>query len=151
MAKNDFEAGFRIEDPEMTVPFGISLSGLEALAKMRLRKINGKYFSMPCVALSGLAMQLGFHFKDTQWGLRLFEFEVFFDGDEDYEAQFPIRQSHLERALGAADSVQETKLKGFKFYKWEMGGTTVEHFLRDRFGLEERISFLNNNYVAEAP
>lgn len=56
--------------------------------------------------------------------------------------------------LGAADTVQETKLKGFKFYKWdkwEMGGTVVEHFLRDRFGLEERISFVNNACVTEAP
>jgi hypothetical protein len=37
MAKKDFETGFRIEDPEMTVPFGISPAALEALAGGRLR------------------------------------------------------------------------------------------------------------------
>ena len=154
MAKKDFEAGFLIEDPGMAVPFGITPSALEALAEGRLRRINGKYFSMPCIALSGLGLQLGFHFKDTQWGLRLNECEVFFeDGEdgEDYEALFPVRQMHLERSLGSADRVQETKMKGFKFYRWESGSTVVEHFLRDRFGLEEHISFVNNNCASEAP
>ena len=151
MAKNDFEAGFLIEDPEMSVPFGISPSALESLAEGRLRKINEKYFAMPCIALSGLGLQLGFHFKDTQWGLRLNEFEVFFEDSEDYEAMFPIRQSHLEKALGSADTAQDTKLKGFKFFRWEMGGTVAEHFLRDRFGLEEHLSFVNNSCLSEAP
>lgn len=151
MAKKDFETGFMLEDPEMIVPFGISPSALEALAEGRLRKINEKYFAMPCIALSGLGMQLGFHFKDTQWGLRLNEFEVFFEDGEEYEALFPVRQSHLESALGKADLVQDTKLMGFKFHRWEMGGTVVEHFLRDRFGLEEHITFVNNSCISEAP
>ncbi|MDB5051295.1 MAG: hypothetical protein JWO30_4366 [Fibrobacteres bacterium] len=151
MMKKDFETGFLIEKPNLRVPFGISPSALEALLEGKLKKISNKYYATQCISLSGLELQIGFHFLDTQWGLRLNEFEVFFEGNEDYEKLFPERQNHLERALGSADIVQETKLKAFKFYKWEIGHTIVEHFLRDRFGLEERISFLNNDCTIEAP
>lgn len=147
MAKQDYSTGFRIEEPPLGIPFGISPATLDSLAEGRFRKVNEKYFAMPCVALAGLPLQLGFHFKEAEEGLRLFRFEVFFDeGDEppDFAALFPVRQAHLERALGPADAVQETKMKGFAFYRWEAGGTVVEHFLRDRFGLEEHITFVNN-------
>lgn len=147
MAKQDFETGFPVEDPPLAIPFGIAPEALEALAGGRVRKINAKYSAMPCVALAGLPLQLGFHFKESEGGLQLFRFEVFFEeGEEtpDYAALFPLRQGHLERALGAADAVQETKMKGYPFYRWEMGGTVAEHFLRDRFGLEEHITFVNN-------
>ena len=147
----DFELGFIIELPQLRVPFGISPSALETLLEGKCKKINTKYYAMPCIALSGLETQIGFHFLETQWGPRLNEFEVFFDDNEDFEKSFPERQKYLERSLGIADVVQDTKMKAFKFYKWEIGSTIVEHFLRDRFGLEERISFVNNSCTTDAP
>ena len=138
--KADFETGFPIEAPPARIPYGIAPDALQGLLGGTCREVNDGYYTLACTALGGLPLNLGFHFRAG----RLHKVEVFFGEDDDFASVFPVRQRHLESALGPADEVLATKLKGFAYYKWQAGGTAIEHFLRDRFGLEEHIAFMND-------
>ncbi|MBA2489451.1 MAG: hypothetical protein H0V36_09070 [Chloroflexi bacterium] len=80
---------------------------------------------------------LGFHFDPRNNG-RLVELEFFRSSYRDQQASFDEFQRHLEVTYGPATRSGPGD-EGFPWYEWDVAGTSIRHFVFDRFGPEEHL------------
>lgn len=132
----DLRRGFHLETPDVFVPWDISEVELQELVPT-VRKVTSGYFTVGCVSLGGLEHMLGFHFEPRRIG-RLVELEFFRSSYPDVRASFEEFQRHLESAFGPPERSGSADA-GFRWYEWRPEGSTVRHWVFDRFGLEEHV------------
>ena len=80
---------------------------------------------------------LGFHFEPRRGG-RLVELELFRSSYPDLQASFEEFQLHLESTFGPARRTGPGDA-GFTWYEWRREGSTIRHWVFDRFGPEEHV------------
>ena len=132
----DISRGFLLQDPMVTIPWGISESELKALLPS-LRHVTTGYFTLPCTSLPGLTHDLGFHFDPRANG-KLVELEFFRRAYPDQEASYREFQDHFVNHFGPPTVVQPS-VDGFPSCEWRLGFITIRHFVIDRFGPEEHM------------
>jgi hypothetical protein len=128
--------GFRIEQPSIFVPWGISEGRLQQLfVGLPLRHVSSGYFVASCVFLGGLEHELGFHFD----GERLSELEFF---RASYQGDLPgsfADFQHRLRATFGRPTITSAGDDGFPAYTWLLLGGEVVHSVVNRFGPEEHV------------
>jgi hypothetical protein len=136
----DISRGFRIEQPEIFVPWGASEAELQQLfVGLPLRLVTQGYFTISCTSLGGCSHELGFHFYPRGAGT-LNELE-FFRARSSYPglaASYEEFQQHLEAAFGTPTATTPGS-EGYPSQVWRLKGAEVLHFVRDRFGPEEHV------------
>lgn len=134
----DLRTGFKLEDPNVLVPWSVSEAELRALlAPHGLRQVTTAYFTISCRSLGGLQHELGFHFKPRA-GDRLDELEFFRRTYSDDAASFREFQLHLERTFGPPTATRDGGA-GFPSHEWQVPGADIIHLVQYRFGLEEHV------------
>lgn len=132
----DLRAGFDINEPSVTVPWGITEAQLEKLLHQTPpRRVSRAYLTIPVTVLGGLKCMLGFHFRDSA---KLSELEFFRTAYPDQRASFDEFQEYFERAFGAPTHTAEGDA-GLPHYEWRLPGATIRHYVLDRFGPEEHM------------
>ncbi|MEK6703695.1 MAG: hypothetical protein AABZ53_15650 [Planctomycetota bacterium] len=128
--------GFVVESPGVVIPWDVTLfCALKLFAPGVLRKIGENYLTLEATSLNGLTCTLGLHFADDG---RLHYLEFFKLGTEPRQ-QCPVFQRQLEEALGPPTR-RHRDSDGFDACRWTFSHLLAEHFVRDRFGIEERVS-----------
>jgi hypothetical protein len=129
--------GFRIEQPSLTVPWGITETDLIRLfPKGHLNHVTTGYYVADCVSLGGRRHMLGFHFEPRSGG-RLHELELYRE-DAPLSESYPDWQRRLEAEFGPPHSTSEAD-EGRKRHTWKLGTVEVEHTVVERFGPGEYV------------
>jgi hypothetical protein len=131
----EIREAFTIEDPAVSVPWGIAESELEALIP-GLRHVTRGYCTLPVTVLGGLRCMLGFHFRGSTGGLS--ELEFFRTAYPDQRASFDEFQRHFEQAFGPPSSSVPGD-QGLPSLEWRLPGISIVHYVFDRFGPEEHM------------
>jgi hypothetical protein len=132
------EKGFKIEKPDIFIPWDINENELDQLFKSKtLRHVATGYYTTAIESLGGLKCELGFHFEPRNNGL-LKEFEFFRTDYSDQEKSFKEFQLYFEQEFGKPTS-ESMGNDGFKNYAWNFNGAQIVHFVFDRFGPEEHM------------
>jgi hypothetical protein len=132
----DLRLGFALEDPSVTIPWGISETELKALlADKPLHFVTRGYLTLPVTVLRGLQCMLGFHFRKSG---RLSELEFFRLAYPDQRASFEDFQKHFEAVFGVPTHTADGD-EGFPSHEWRLRGATIHHSVFDRFGPEEHM------------
>jgi len=126
---------FTIEEPAVSVPWGLTAAELEALVPS-VRHVTHAYYTLPVTVLGGLDCMLGFHFRGPHGGLS--ELEFFRTAYPDQRASFEEFQRHFEAAFGPP-SASESGYDGLPSCEWRLSGISIVHFVLDRFGPEEHM------------
>lgn len=129
---------FTIENPAISVPWGISESELQARIPGVTRVTEG-YCTLPAIVLGGLRCMLGFHFRSAN--LSLSELEFFRTAYPDQRASFEEFQRHFEQAFGPPTRSLPGP-PGLPRHEWHVPGATIVHCVIDRFGPEEHMRIL---------
>jgi len=133
----ELQKAFTIEEPAVSVPWGITEPELEALIQARaLRRVTRAYYTLPVTVLGGLRCMLGFHFRGPSAGLS--ELEFFRTAYTDQRASFEEFQRHFERTFGPPSST-ELGDQGLPSHEWQLHGVSIVHYVLDRFGPEEHM------------
>ena len=135
----DVSDGYRIEQPDVLVPWHIKESVLLDLLPSRPTHVTNGYYTLPCVSLGGLHHNIGFHFEPRNGG-RLREFELFRGSYPNLDQSFQEFERHLERTLGPPTTTDKGNA-GFPHLTWRLGKVQVVHYVLDRFGPEEHVRF----------
>ncbi|MEL6446001.1 MAG: hypothetical protein AAF089_00800 [Bacteroidota bacterium] len=133
----DISEGFQIEEPDVFVPWSASESELSDLLGSHLRHVTDGYYTLSCRSLSGMAHELGFHFKPRRNG-KLNELEFFRRSYADQASSYEQFQRHFEQAFGSPDRT-EAGTEGFASHEWRCPGAVIRHYVFDRFGPEEHM------------
>lgn len=132
----NLRTGFELEEPTVTVPWGITETELqELLAPSPLNRVTRGYITLPVKVLGGLQCMLGFHFRSSG---KLSELEFFRKAYPDQQASFDEFQRHFESTFGTPSRCVRND-EGFPHYEWRLPGATIHHYAFDRFGLEEHM------------
>jgi hypothetical protein len=129
----DLNRGFTLENPPVTIRFGMSERELRQLVGDRLRRVTSGYHCLSCTSLCGLRHELGCHFER---GLR--ELEFFRKAYPDQRASFNEFQHHFESAFGPPTETMPGG-EGFPSHRWVFPGFEIVHVVYDRFGPEEHM------------
>jgi hypothetical protein len=129
----DLAKGFTLEDPLVTIRFGMSERELQQLLGERLRHITDGYYCLSCTSLGGLQHELGCHFKG---GLN--ELEFFRKAYPDQVASFNEFQRHFEAVFGPPAETTPGS-EGLPNHRWTLSGFEIIHVVYDRFGPEEHM------------
>jgi hypothetical protein len=131
----DIRQAFAIEDPLISLPWGIGLRELQAsLPGVRLQRVTHFDHVLPVTVLGGLQCMLALRFGGPQAGLSALE--LFRASNRRRRAGFAEFQQHLEASFGPPTSTQPG-LQGFPTHHWRLpGGVEIEHYAMDRFGPE---------------
>jgi hypothetical protein len=133
----ELDEAFTIEEPPISVAWGITEAELEALVRAPgLRRVTTAYYTLPVTVLGGLRCMLGFHFRGPRGGLS--ELEFFRTAYPDPRASFEEFQRHFERAFGPP-SITEPGAAGLPSHEWRLPRVTIVHAIVDRFGPEEHM------------
>ncbi len=138
-------AGLELEDPRVTVPWGIRPPELWGLFRSSgredlLRLVTDGYIVLRCRTLGGLETQLGFHFTPRSEKGRLAELELFDNGQKDLKASYDLYESHLEQLFGRPSrSKPGTVAADLPWHEWRTRGVRVRHYVMERFGPEEHL------------
>ena len=139
----DIRCGFKIDEPDVFVPWDVNEDLLGSLIGDRLRVVLKKkpspigdytYYVVTCKSLDGLNHKLGFHFKDGN----LYKLEFFRKSAQDIKGSFEEFQRYFEKGFGPPLK-QLGISEGFPIYEWTFGKITILHWVNDRFGLEEHM------------
>jgi hypothetical protein len=123
--------GFGIEEPAVFVSWGVDEAELAGMFAGELKKVTGGYYTMPCVSLSGLRHQIGFHFSAGR--LTIFEFfPQRFPDDGNWRLWFDEFDQHLRQTFGLPTRA------GADRSEWDFGSVGVKHYMIERFGPEVR-------------
>jgi hypothetical protein len=133
----DLSAGYRVEVPDVLVPWHISEQELLNLLPSAPRHVTTGYYTLPCASLGGLQHDLGFHFAPRAGG-RLVELELFRRSYPDLHQSFEEFQRHLVQTFGEPSAVDDGDA-GFPHFTWRMARARVVHYVLDRFGPEEHV------------
>lgn len=129
--------GFHLDEPDVFVPWGITKEELFAIIpKNDLKQVTEGYFTLPCRALGGLEIMIGFHFEF--FTKELYKFEFFRTSYPDYRESYDEFQGSLEKLFGEPHEVICID-NGFPFNVWTFGSIKVYHYIADRFGPEEHV------------
>lgn len=134
------ESGFATESPAAVIPWGISESALKATFGDNLRKVDEGHYTLSCISLGGLRLELGFHFDPKQGGT-LSELEFFRGGHPDRRTSYREFQFRLERKFGPAHRTEPGDC-GFQNHAWELGKVVVRHYVFDHYGPEEHVRII---------
>ena len=129
----DLNRGFTLEDPPVTIRFGIGQSELQHLVGQSLRRVTDDYYCLSCTSLGGVQHELGFHFKS---GLK--ELEFFRRAYSDQVASFNEFQHHFESVFGPPTETTAGS-EGLPNHRWVLPGFEIIHVVYDRFGPEEHM------------
>jgi hypothetical protein len=132
----DLMRGYRVERPDVLVPWGIDERSLHALLPA-VHHVTDGYDTLDVVSLGGLAHALGFH-CDPRVGGRLVEFEIFRKEAMDLRASYAEYERHLELAFGPPTRSTPGD-EGFPSNEWSLDGAAIAHYVFDRFGPEEHV------------
>ena len=143
---NDIRSGYKIDNPDIFIPWEISQSHFEALLKGHpFKKVTSNYYTIECTSLGGLNHMLGFHFELKKGSnlchLKLLEF--FRKAYPDYEESFIEFQKYFTNKFGNPTREYPINAEGFPAYEWSISYIQIHHYIMDRFGLEERL-FIKN-------
>jgi hypothetical protein len=142
----DVAQGFKIEQPEALVPWGISETEFERdFGALGLRRVTHGYFTTHCVSLRGLPHELGFQFY-PRGAVGLNELEFFRSSPRSLEISFQEFQRHLEATFGKPTITTQGQ-EGFPFHRWQLSGADVVHFVIQRFGPEEHVRIKTSSTV----
>lgn len=133
----NIDLGFQIEIPNVFIPWGIDELELKELLGSMLRYVTTGYYTITCESLGGMKHELGFHFEPRKNG-KLNELEFFRKSYDDQEASYKEFQNHFETAFGKPTYTQKGD-EGFLSHQWNLKGTTIVHYVYDRFGPEEHM------------
>ena len=122
----DLSQGFQIEDPEVFVPWNVTMDELLEILPIRPRHV-ATTCGIDCMSLSGLKSTLWFHLLPVEDG-RLREFSFIRSGHE--RESFDMIQTHLEATFGPPTSTS-TGLRGYPEFKWTVGPARVSHYVVD--------------------
>lgn len=131
----DIREAFTIEDPAVSVPWGITELELQALVP-GVRHVTRAYYTLPVTVLGGLRWMLGFHFRSPSGGL--WELEFFRTAYPDRRASFEEFQRHFEQVFGPP-SHSGPGDQGLPSHEWRLPGASIVHYVFDRFGPEEHM------------
>jgi hypothetical protein len=140
----DIKAGLTIDDPPVTVRWGISESELQTLMGPTLHCVTAGYWTSRVQVLGGLKCRLGFHFDKKRRALE--EFEFFRDSCPDQKASFAEFQRFFEAAFGRPTETR-SGTGGFASHSWRLGPVEIEHYVFDRFGPEERLRIRRSGFL----
>jgi hypothetical protein len=129
----EIREAFTIEDPAVSVPWGVAEAELKARIP-ELHHVTRGYYTLPVTVLGGLRCMLGFHFRGSSGGLS--ELEFFRMAYPDQRASFEEFQRHFEHAFGPP-SISARGDQEFPSYEWRLPGVSIVHYVFDRFGPEE--------------
>lgn len=133
----ELREGFTIEEPAVSVPWGITEAELVTLIEApELRRVTRAYYTLPATVLGGLRCMLGFHFLGRRGGLS--ELEFFRTAYPDLRASFEEFQRHVERVFGPPTRTSPGG-EGLPSHEWRLSGVSIVHFVLDRFGPEEHM------------
>ena len=125
--------GFTLEDPAVTICFGMSESELWQLLRSRVRFVRSGYHCLTCTSLGGMQHELGCRFE-----CGLTELEFCRKEYPDQVASFNEFQRHFEAAFGPpTESLPGSE--GFPSHHWALPGFELVHFVYNRFGPEEHL------------
>jgi len=131
----EIHKAFAIEDPAVSVPWGISESELNVLIP-GLHHVTPAYYTLPVTVLGGLRCMLGFHFRGSRGGLS--ELEFFRTAYPDQRASFEEFQRHFEQAFGPPSSSKPGD-QDLPSHEWRLSSISIVHCVFDRFGPEEHM------------
>lgn len=131
----DIQEAFAIEDPRVSLRWGISLQEFRALLPgIALQRITHFDHVLPVTVLGGLQCLLALRFAGPQGGLSALE--LFRASNRRRRAGFAEFQRHLEASFGPPTCTQPG-LEGFPTHRWQLPGPVeIEHYAVDRFGPE---------------
>ena len=153
----DLSIGFQVEEPQVFIPWDITTTDFLTLVNRRhlgqLKRVTERYYVLPCTILDGLQINLGFHFREGEGKPevpgRLKELEVFRDATPALQASYQEFQAHLTRVLGRPTAIKtEPNQTPLPMVYWKFEGSDVykyilvRHYILDRYGPEEHVSFL---------
>ncbi len=139
MKRLDLHVGFTIENPAVTVPWGLSKRKLlRLLGPLGLRKVSEDYYVISCVSLSGPSHELAFHF-DVSCRRAKYWLEFFLQQDRrDISDSYKAFQRHLEQTFGTPNATDNGE-DGFPCHRWDIESFTVEHGVYERHSLCEYV------------
>lgn len=128
--------GFRLEDPPLLIPWGLSRRQLVRLfAPYGLREINRDYYVLSCTSLCGLSHELEIRY-DSCYGfskyLLGFSSKEYSDQNQRYEGF----QNHLEATFGPPTRTEPGE-EGFPSHHWEIEEYEVSHVVYMHHDLQE--------------
>ena len=137
----DLISGFKIESPDVFVPWSIREADLKSLLDAHgLRHVTHGYYTLSCVSLDGLSHELGFHFYPRHGGT-LNELEFFRRSYDDLKASFDDFQKHFEKSFGKP-TIERSHTEGFPAFSWSLKGAKILHCVIERFDLEEHMRIM---------
>jgi len=134
----DIREAFALEEPNVSLPWGIGLEALRALLPhTRLQRVTQFDHVLPVRLLGGLECMLALRFGGAQAGLCALE--LFRASNRRQRADFEEFQRHLEAHFGPPTSTQQ-EIAGFPAHRWQLpGGISIEHYAVERFGPEAHV------------
>jgi len=139
----DITQGFKIDKPDIFVPWGISINEFHEILPEdwrnndNFRKVTKSYYCISGAALGLESTDIGFHFKRNQ----LNQIELFDPNQKDMNEGFKIYQSSLIKEFGTpARTIEYDDLPPSN--EWKFGKYRILHFAQERFGPETHLRFL---------
>lgn len=146
MKRLDLHVGFTIENPAVTVPWGLSKRKLRRLlGPLGLRKVSEDYYVISCVSLSGLSHELAFHF-DVSCRRAKYWLDFFQQNRRDISDSYNAFQRHLEQTFGTP-SGSDNGEDGFPCHRWDIESFTVAHGVYERHSLCEYVTISPRRYA----
>lgn len=134
----NIEKGFKIDQPEIFVPWDINEKELKNLFKgTHLTNVTTGYYTTHGECLGGLQCEIGFHFDPRKNG-RLNELEFFRTSYPDLSESYNDFQKFFVGQFGKPTKTSPGD-EGFENNQWDFKGTNIRHFIIDRFGPEEHM------------
>jgi hypothetical protein len=116
--QSNLDCGYALEDPPITVPWGLSRRELvQILARHGVRRLNDNNFVLSCKSLTGLSHELHFRFNVDYGPSRYMLLLSRLPGD-DVGRSFDTFQRHLELTFGSPSSSEDTE-DGFPYLRME--------------------------------
>jgi hypothetical protein len=133
------EKGFKIDQPDIFVPWDIDENELKQIFKGTfLTNVTTGYYTTHGESLGGLKCEIGFHFDPRKNG-RLNELEFFRTDYSDQRKSYEEFQNFFERVFGKATQTR-MGTEGFQDQVWNIDGVQIYHTIYDRFGPEEHMT-----------
>ncbi|WP_199618036.1 hypothetical protein [Paenibacillus alkalitolerans] len=138
--KRNLLEGIQLEKPKLFVPWDVTPVELTKMFEgAGLNKVTNEYFTIECISHGGLTHVLGFHFNRNHSN-KLHILEFFRKSYPDYHESFTEFQKHFEKTYGRSTKEYPINSEGFPSFEWRIGTEIrIQHYIMDRFGLEERL------------
>lgn len=134
----DLSKGFQIEEPEVFVSWDTTETQFQqTFERLHLRQVNYGYYTTHCTALSGMSLDLGFHFHWPNLG-GLVAFEFYCASCPDLPTSYELFQRHLEETFGPP-TLTSPGSEGYLDHTWVFHGAEIVHYVSEHFGPAEYV------------